>query len=188
MRHLLAVSAAVALALALPLSTQGCAETACFIYTDGELAVHGDSCPSAAEALASFAHPRCPGKVVSVDGAGEYTPDAQKAGQGLCCYPVTQRQVELDPNRSECPDPNACASCSTLLDGTATDLSGLCAADRDAWELILGCVCVSGSQCESACLSDACAGGLPGFTCMDCLVSFPSDCSDPITTCEISPQ
>jgi hypothetical protein len=184
MRHLLAVSAAVALALALPLSTQGCAETACFVYTDAEIAAHGNSCPSAAEALASFADPRCPGKVVSVDGAGEYTPDAQKPGQGLCCYPVTQRQIELDPNRTDCPDPNACSSCADLLDGTV-DLSQLCAADRAAWDSIVTCVCAPGSVCEASCAFDACQGATPSAECEGCLLGFPSDCSDPITTCSI---
>jgi hypothetical protein len=75
----------------LPLTAGGgCAgRTACFTYTKGEYAAHGNQCPASKDALANFTDPKCPGPVVAVNGAGTFDGE-------ICCYPVTYEDIVPD--------------------------------------------------------------------------------------------
>ena len=108
--------------VALPFAGTGAcgSRTACFEYTQGEYAVHGNSCPAQADALANFTDATCPGPVVSVDGPGSFDGE-------LCCYPVTQDDIVpncgMGAGGSTMTDPCAFGGCTDTTTDTLTDSS-----------------------------------------------------------------
>jgi hypothetical protein len=161
----------------------GCSShTACFTFSQSELAENGHMCPLPQDALSQFSDPNCPGPVVAVNGPGQFDGE-------LCCYPVTFEAVT-----PACANGGSGGSSSGGGAGGACDVTCAEALMNDespcssgaalaAFVTIQECAgCESGStqgSCGSACQS-ACGSLTTTPACLQCL---QSQCPAPLAEC-----
>lgn len=194
--------------LTLPVSSGGCGRTACFVYSQVEYDAHGGTCPSQASALPNFSSQSCLSAVVSVDGPGDFTLNADVPTQSLCCYPVTQRQVEPDFTNGECVGTGGaggvggffgedvgvgvgvgggfgCVTCGGLLNGKGTIGNGACFFEaQQAWDDLKLCACDAASACFNACQLSLCIDAVTSEDCRACLVdTAASGCDAAVAAC-----
>ena len=204
--RLLLLAAAALGSIVLPVVSSGCGRSACIVYSKGEYDANA-SCPLQKDALPYFTDATCPGPVVSVDGEGVFELNTNNADQSFCCYPVTQRAVELDEQRADCIPPNTggvggfengtsvgvgpggpggafgCLSCSQAFSAHVSGGSDLlCGPALDTWFDLQGCVCAS-SACTEVCELNFCQDAPVTDECATCVSSASSGCSDILQTC-----
>jgi hypothetical protein len=205
------LAALAALTVVLPVSSSGCGRTSCFVFSQTELAHHGGACPAQADALANFTDVSCPGPVNSVDGEGVFTLNATNPDQSLCCYPVTQRDLDPDALSGECIPPGSggaggtggfdvgssvvgvgvgggtlgCVTCSQLLEGVPGDPKLACSPlVTDALQSLAACAC-SGGPCAKLCGLNLCKEATVSMDCRTCLEdTATSGCETELLDCE----
>lgn len=201
--RLFALAALAGVTVVLPVAGAGCGRTACFVYSQAEHDAHG-TCPAQQDALPFFSSASCPGLVVSVDGAGVFDLNDTRPADSLCCYPVTQQDVELADDRIDCLPTGVggtfgggtdfgaggsfgvgggfgeCFTCEQLASGASPDL--VCPESLDAWIALQGCACASSSTCASTCELNLCAGTPSTAECQGCLGGLDA-CDVPLADC-----
>lgn len=197
-------------AIVLPIASAGCGRSACIVYSKAEYDQRA-SCPLRKDALPYFTDSSCPGPVVSVDGEGVFSLNASNADESLCCYPVTQQDLELDDQRIDCLGPDlggsggvggigggvtvgtggvgggldACFTCGQAFGGVlSADPTFLCSASIDAWFALQSCACAAG-MCASACELSFCHDEPVTDECVAC-VSNTTECADALATCNFN--
>jgi hypothetical protein len=194
-----------------PIAASGCGRTACFVYTKAEYDAHAGSCPAEAKALPNFTDATCPGAVVSVDGPGIFNLNADQPDESLCCYPVTQRDIDPDFTNGECAGPNAvggggiggsfgggvavsagggfggCVTCGELLAGHGSPSSAsVCSGQvSSAWQDVELCACAADSPCAKVCALNLCKDATISQDCRACLEdTATSGCDSELIGCK----
>jgi hypothetical protein len=207
------LAALAALTIALPLVGSGCGRTACFVYTKGEYDAHG-SCPAQAAALTNFTDPHCPGPVLTVDGAGVFSLNSTNPDQSLCCYSVTQEDLEQNFSDTCTPPTGAggaggfssqtgsfegstsfvavgvgganmgCFTCNEELMGLGNNPAQLCPGTSADAWGTLD-KCACGGACAGPCNLNLCVGAPMSKECFVCLdTPSSSGCAMELMNCE----
>lgn len=185
----------------------GCADQACFEWTENE-----GACPSQAEALVFFQDPVCPefSDIQSVDSAGDYD-------EGACCYSVTKRDADnfdvlcgFDEGAvgtgattgvggsssgggfgGGVPMPSgaggaggvggspACTRCAEALAGG--DTATLCPSSLELYNALFDCSCTG--ACMMACANDCNSGMSASMTCQTCMQDANNGCGNELNNC-----
>lgn len=198
--------------VALPVASSGCGRTACFVFTQSEHDAHG-ACPGQQQALTNFTDPKCAGPVVSIDGEGVFQLNVQNPAESLCCYPVTQRDVDALDLAGDCASlgvggaggagnaggtitsvvavgtgggkPGGCTRCKDLLMGASTDPNLLCPGVGSSWAAVQGCGCGDAGPCGKLCALNLCSGAPISPDCLTCLDDTAnSGCGPALANCD----
>jgi len=208
-----ALVALAAVTIALPVVGSGCGRTACFVYSQNEHAAHG-MCPGQAKALVNFTDPHCPGPVLSVDGAGIFSLNNSNPDQSLCCYPVTQQDLEQTFANGCTPPTGAggaggfsstaqdmtstgfaggvttggggCVSCGQKLGSLGADPGLLCPQSSGPWSTLETCICGGSGSCTAPCKLNLCMSSPMSKECFACIQDpmMASGCSSELSNCQ----
>jgi hypothetical protein len=173
----------LALACALPLASTGCAQRACFFWTEAE-----GECPSQNEAIDFFTNSNCDSPIESVDSEAEFDGE-------MCCYDVTERATEEIMCSPPVPDskppgpgggvppPPTCLTCSSFV-GSAfmgAPPDKLCQTSLAIFDTLQSCLCAG--PCQSACNGSFCAQASASTACFDCATDSAVGCGSEFGAC-----
>lgn len=201
----LALAVLAGVAVVLPVASAGCGRTACVVYSQSEYEARG-TCPLQKDALPYFTSAQCPGPVVSIDGEGVFDLNDTTPSESLCCYPVTQQDVELDEDRQDCLPAGTggtfgsatvvpgfggqggggggCFTCEEVVTGSPGAAPALlCAGPDAAWSALQACICDAASGCAGECELNLCENVGPTIECRACFEGT-STCADQLLECE----
>jgi hypothetical protein len=187
------------LGLALPLTSAGCGQTACFTWSEDE-----GACPAQRSALEFFQNPMCPTSIVSVDSEGDHSND-------LCCYAVTKKESPggsfdeascglLPPGSSggvggfggtavtvgsgsTLPDepPSSCRHCAQVLANPTSFSPLFCSGSQPLFDTVRACLCEG--ACTSSCSGNFCMNRASDSACLSCLADSATGCGAEFDKC-----